>query len=79
MSGPWERFQRPATQAQSDLPMQIAAGGQMRADAPPLAARAPMLSAAPGNSPPAQYPYKGKNYIENRDSRWLQRCGLPRN
>jgi hypothetical protein len=46
--------------------MQIAAGGQMRADASPLAARAPMLPAAPGNSPPAQYPHKVKNYIENQ-------------
>ncbi len=66
MSGrPWERFQRPATQAQSDLPVQVAAAGPMRADAPPRVARAAMLP-APGSLPPASYPNKTGNYIENQ-------------
>ena len=56
--GPWMRFQRPATQAQSDLPMQIAAVGPMRGDALQMAARA-----AAANSPSPQYPYKTERYL----------------
>lgn len=59
--GPWLRFQRPAAQAQSDLPMQIAAGGPMRGDALQMVARA-----AEANSPPAKYPHKTENYLRDQ-------------
>jgi hypothetical protein len=69
MSGrPWERFQRPETQAQSDLPMQIAAAGAMRGDALQMATRA-----AAAKSPPAQYPHKIERYSGIRLSPWVRR------
>ena len=55
MSGPWERFRQPATQAQSDLPVQVAMGGSA-AGAP--AASPHLVDDLPAASDPAHGDWK---------------------
>jgi len=68
MSGrPWEWWQKSAPQARSDLPMQIAAGGPMAAEAPRI---------APGQSPSRSDPsthYGSQQY--DQQPPWARRFG----